>query len=431
MAFGGSATISPAMATPAATLPAAPTARPRAIAVWLLAVAALVFVMVVVGGITRLTESGLSIVRWEPISGAIPPIGDEAWAEEFAAYRQSPQYQLVNSGMSLADFKTIYFWEYVHRLLGRLIGLAFALAARLVRLEAGDPERLWLEARRPARARRAAGRDRLVDGRLRAWSTGPTSATSASPSTCSPRSPSSARLLWVALDLLGLAEDADAAAGADADARRSGRCRCCSCRFCSAPMSPGSTPATPIRAGRRWARNGFRPTRRCWSPGSGTSSTIRSWSSSSTAGSPSPSRRPPWWLARNAWVKGIRRGGRDARGRGRRSDPARHPDPPVGRRAVDRCRAPGHGVLLLGGGVWSPPTGSGSAGHERDRHRLRDLRHATRKRGGSPGSWSRNGSPPAPTSSAPAIPSIAGRARSRRADEVAALFKTRATAPSR
>ena len=114
------------MATHAATLPA-PTARPRAIALWLLAVAALVFLMVVVGGITRLTESGLSIVRWEPISGAIPPIGEEAWAAEFEAYRQSPQYRQVNSGMNLADFKSIYFWEYVHRLLGRVIGMAFAL----------------------------------------------------------------------------------------------------------------------------------------------------------------------------------------------------------------------------------------------------------------------------------------------------------------
>jgi cytochrome c oxidase assembly protein subunit 15 len=102
-------------------------ALPRAIALWLIAVAALVFLMVVVGGITRLTESGLSIVRWEPLSGILPPIGDSAWAAEFAAYKQSPQYQLINSGMSLGDFKNIYFWEYVHRLLGRIIGLAFAL----------------------------------------------------------------------------------------------------------------------------------------------------------------------------------------------------------------------------------------------------------------------------------------------------------------
>ncbi|HYD36894.1 MAG TPA: COX15/CtaA family protein, partial [Allosphingosinicella sp.] len=104
-----------------------PNPRPRVIALWLLAIAALVFLIVVVGGITRLTESGLSIVRWEPVAGILPPIGEAAWVAEFAAYKQSPQYQLVNAGMSLDDFKTIYFWEYVHRLLGRIIGLAFAL----------------------------------------------------------------------------------------------------------------------------------------------------------------------------------------------------------------------------------------------------------------------------------------------------------------
>ena len=101
--------------------------RPAAISRWLFCVAALVLVMVVVGGITRLTESGLSITRWEPVSGTLPPIGEEAWLAEFQAYRQSPQYQLVNTGMTLAEFKSIFFWEYVHRLLGRLIGLAFAL----------------------------------------------------------------------------------------------------------------------------------------------------------------------------------------------------------------------------------------------------------------------------------------------------------------
>jgi heme a synthase len=113
------------MTAPAAA-PKAPV-RPRAIAIWLIAVAGLVFAMVVVGGITRLTESGLSIVRWEPISGAVPPLGDEAWQAEFAAYKSSPQYRIMNRGMSLEEFKNIYFWEYVHRLLGRVIGLAFAL----------------------------------------------------------------------------------------------------------------------------------------------------------------------------------------------------------------------------------------------------------------------------------------------------------------
>ncbi|MBA3678431.1 MAG: COX15/CtaA family protein [Sphingosinicella sp.] len=105
----------------------APQARPSAIADWLLFVAGLVFVMIVVGGITRLTESGLSITRWEPISGAIPPLSAEAWQAQFDAYRASPQYAQINSGMSLAEFKHIFFWEYIHRLLGRLIGLAFAI----------------------------------------------------------------------------------------------------------------------------------------------------------------------------------------------------------------------------------------------------------------------------------------------------------------
>jgi len=81
----------------------------------------------VVGGITRLTESGLSMVRWEPISGIVPPTTPEAWEAEFDAYRATPEYQQVNRGMSLGEFKRIYFWEYVHRLLGRVIGIAFAL----------------------------------------------------------------------------------------------------------------------------------------------------------------------------------------------------------------------------------------------------------------------------------------------------------------
>ncbi len=101
--------------------------RPNAIANWLLAVAALVFTMVVVGGITRLTESGLSITEWKPVSGAIPPLSEAAWQDAFAKYQQIPEYQLINKGMTLAQFKFIYFWEFVHRLLGRLIGVAFAL----------------------------------------------------------------------------------------------------------------------------------------------------------------------------------------------------------------------------------------------------------------------------------------------------------------
>ncbi|HEX8654406.1 MAG TPA: COX15/CtaA family protein [Allosphingosinicella sp.] len=107
--------------------PSQASPRPAQISWWLLAVAALVFAMIVVGGITRLTESGLSIVRWDVVTGTLPPIGEEQWQAEFDAYRETPQYRQVNRGMDLDDFKSIYFWEYVHRLLGRLIGFAFAI----------------------------------------------------------------------------------------------------------------------------------------------------------------------------------------------------------------------------------------------------------------------------------------------------------------
>ncbi len=94
---------------------------------WLLAVAILVFAIVVVGGITRLTESGLSITEWKPVSGALPPLNEAEWQVAFSKYREIPEYQLINKGMTLAQFKFIYFWEWVHRLLGRLIGLALLL----------------------------------------------------------------------------------------------------------------------------------------------------------------------------------------------------------------------------------------------------------------------------------------------------------------
>jgi cytochrome c oxidase assembly protein subunit 15 len=104
-------------------------ARPLALARWLLVVAALVTLIVAVGGITRLTESGLSITEWKPVTGAIPPLTDEQWQAEFAAYQQIGEYQQVNgpAGMTLEDYKFIYFWEWFHRLIGRVIGLVFAL----------------------------------------------------------------------------------------------------------------------------------------------------------------------------------------------------------------------------------------------------------------------------------------------------------------
>ncbi len=99
----------------------------RQIALWLLAVCALIFAMVVVGGVTRLTRSGLSIVEWKPVTGIVPPLTEQAWQEAFDKYRQFPEYQKINRGMSLDEFKSIYWWEFIHRILGRLIGLAFLL----------------------------------------------------------------------------------------------------------------------------------------------------------------------------------------------------------------------------------------------------------------------------------------------------------------
>ncbi len=99
----------------------------RAVELWLWSVAALVFAMIVVGGATRLTDSGLSITEWKPILGAIPPLSDADWQVAFEKYKQIPEYHLVNKGMALEAFKTIFWWEWGHRFLGRIIGLAFAL----------------------------------------------------------------------------------------------------------------------------------------------------------------------------------------------------------------------------------------------------------------------------------------------------------------
>lgn len=101
--------------------------KPRAIAHWLFGIATMILIMVIVGGITRLTESGLSITEWKPVTGAIPPLNEAQWAAEFDLYKHSSQYVLMNEGMTLQAFKHIYFWEYFHRLLGRALGLAFAV----------------------------------------------------------------------------------------------------------------------------------------------------------------------------------------------------------------------------------------------------------------------------------------------------------------
>ncbi len=118
---------SPLIAPAPAAGPAIDSRARRQVATWLLICCALVFAMVVVGGVTRLTRSGLSIVEWQPLMGAIPPLSEAHWQELFAKYQHTPEYLRVNQGMSLAEFKRIFWWEYVHRLLGRLIGVAFLL----------------------------------------------------------------------------------------------------------------------------------------------------------------------------------------------------------------------------------------------------------------------------------------------------------------
>ena len=120
---------------------AAHAPAPRAIAAWLLACCALVFAMVVVGGVTRLTHSGLSITEWQPIVGTLPPLDRRDWQEAFAKYQATPEYRQVNHAMTLAEFKGIFWWEYVHRLLGaadrrrvpRCRSLWFARAAPIPR----------------------------------------------------------------------------------------------------------------------------------------------------------------------------------------------------------------------------------------------------------------------------------------------------------
>lgn len=120
----------------------------RAIRLWLYAVAALVLGMVLIGGATRLTESGLSITRWQPVMGALPPMSAAQWQVEFQRYQQIPQYRELNRGMSLDAFKTIFWWEWTHRLIGRLIGVVFLLPLLwfLWRgwIEPGLRGRLWL-----------------------------------------------------------------------------------------------------------------------------------------------------------------------------------------------------------------------------------------------------------------------------------------------
>jgi len=99
----------------------------RAIAIWLLVCCAMIFLMALIGAITRLTESGLSIMEWAPVTGALPPLSQAEWERVFALYQEIPEFRHDNPGMELVEFKTIFWWEYIHRLLGRMIGLVFLL----------------------------------------------------------------------------------------------------------------------------------------------------------------------------------------------------------------------------------------------------------------------------------------------------------------
>ena len=109
------------VSTPAA----APVRTDRGVGVWLFVIAGLIGLMVVIGGLTRLTGSGLSITEWQPVTGVIPPLNDTAWQAEFAKYQGTPQYELINRGLGLGGFKAIYWWEWTHRLLGRILGVVF------------------------------------------------------------------------------------------------------------------------------------------------------------------------------------------------------------------------------------------------------------------------------------------------------------------
>ena len=118
--------------------------RSRPVAIWLFVVAAFVLAMIIVGGATRLTDSGLSITQWKPVTGALPPLSEADWQAEFARYRQIPQYAQLNAGMALSDFQAIYWWEWSHRFLGRVVGLVFGVPFVWFAVRRQLPPRLFL-----------------------------------------------------------------------------------------------------------------------------------------------------------------------------------------------------------------------------------------------------------------------------------------------
>lgn len=121
-----------------------PNRHSQILGLWLIFCAAVVYFMIIVGGITRLTQSGLSMVEWAPIMGTLPPLGEAAWLEVFNKYKAYPEYQQVNAGMSLAEFKSIFWWEYGHRVLGRIIGLIYFIPLLIFFLKGMVPKQWYL-----------------------------------------------------------------------------------------------------------------------------------------------------------------------------------------------------------------------------------------------------------------------------------------------
>ncbi len=135
---------------------------------WLYVVLLVLFALVLVGGATRLTDSGLSITEWKPIHGVIPPLNEAEWQEEFQKYQQIPEYSQINAGMDLAGFKRIFWWEWAHRVLARGVGVVFALPLLVFLGDRPHRARAAAKTRRLVGAGRAAGRAGMVDGGLRA-----------------------------------------------------------------------------------------------------------------------------------------------------------------------------------------------------------------------------------------------------------------------
>ena len=140
----------------------------RALKMWLAGLALLIVAMILVGGATRLTDSGLSITEWKPIMGAVPPLNDADWQTAFAAYQKIPEYTELKRGMSLDEFKTIFWWEWAHRFLGRLIGFVFLVPFVGFLIAGYIPRTLLPEAARPICAGQPSRRARLVHGEERA-----------------------------------------------------------------------------------------------------------------------------------------------------------------------------------------------------------------------------------------------------------------------